>query len=125
MAAPQLSALRTFEVAARHLSFTKAAGELHITQGAVSQQIKQFEASLGFALFHRGARGLSLTEKGQDLAETVQSVLRRLYDKIDGCRLRRARRWSPDPAGFADRPRDGAGESGRGGGSTTSPPGRG
>jgi len=83
MAIPPLAALRTFEVAARHLSFTKAASELHITQGAVSQQIKQLEASLGFALFHRGARGLKLTEKGEDLAETVQSVLRRLFDKID------------------------------------------
>ena len=83
MAVPPLAALRTFEVAARHLSFTKAANELHVTQGAVSQQIKQLEASLGFALFHRGARGLSLTEKGEALAETAQSVFRRLFAKID------------------------------------------
>ncbi len=86
MAAPPLPALRTFEVAARHLSFTKAASELHITQGAVSQQIKQLEASLGFALFHRGARGLSLTEKGEALAETAQSAFRRLFDKIEELR---------------------------------------
>ncbi|MEQ8356535.1 MAG: transcriptional regulator GcvA [Kiloniellaceae bacterium] len=83
MATPPLPALRTFEVAARHLSFTRAASELHVTQGAVSQQIKQLEASLGFALFHRGARALTLTEKGEDLAETVQSVFRRLFDKIE------------------------------------------
>ena len=87
MAAPPLPALRTFEVAARHLSFTKAAAELHVTQGAVSQQIKQLEASLGFALFHRGARGLSLTEKGEALAETAQSVFGRLFAKIDELRL--------------------------------------
>lgn len=83
MAAPPLPALRTFEVAARHLSFTRAAGELHVTQGAVSQQIKQLEAALGFPLFHRGARGLTLTEKGAELAETAHSVFRRLFDKID------------------------------------------
>ncbi|WP_420348980.1 transcriptional regulator GcvA [Pelagibius sp.] len=82
MPSPPLAALRTFEVAARHLSFTKAAAELHVTQGAVSQQIKQLEASLGFALFHRGARGLTLTEKGEDLAETAQTVFRRLFDKV-------------------------------------------
>lgn len=83
MAAPPLPALRTFEVAARHLSFTKAAVELHVTQGAVSQQIKQLEASLGFPLFHRGSRGLTLTEKGEALAETAQSVFRRLFEKVE------------------------------------------
>ena len=83
MAPPPLAALRTFEVAARHLSFTRAAAELHVTQGAVSQQIKQLEANLGFALFHRGARGLRLTEKGEALAETAQAVFRRLFDKVE------------------------------------------
>ena len=83
MAPPPLAALRTFEVAARHLSFTRAAAELHVTQGAVSQQIKQLEANLGFALFHRGARGLRLTDKGEALAETAQAVFRRLFDKVE------------------------------------------
>ena len=86
MAPPPLAALRTFEVAARHLSFTKAAAELHVTQGAVSQQIKQLEATLGFDLFHRRTRGLALTEKGQALAETAQAVFRRLFDKLDDSR---------------------------------------
>lgn len=86
MAAPPLSALRTFEVAARHLSFTKAAAELHVTQGAVSQQIKQLEASLGFALFHRSRRGLALTEKGEELAATAESAFRRLFDKVEELR---------------------------------------
>jgi LysR family glycine cleavage system transcriptional activator len=86
MAAPPLAALRTFEVAARHLSFTRAAAELHVTQGAVSQQIKQLEATLGFALFHRGSRGLTLTEKGEELAATAESVFRRLFDKVEELR---------------------------------------
>ena len=86
MAAPPLAALRTFEVAARRLSFTKAAAELHVTQGAVSQQIKQLEASLGFALFHRGARGLKLTDRGEELAATAESVFRRLFDKVEELR---------------------------------------
>lgn len=86
MAAPPLPALRTFEIAARHLSFTRAAAELHVTQGAVSQQIKQLEASLGFALFHRGPRGLSLTEKGEELAATAESAFRRLFDKVEELR---------------------------------------
>jgi LysR family glycine cleavage system transcriptional activator len=86
MAALPLPALRTFEVAARHLSFTKAAAELHITQGAVSQQIKQLEASLGFALFHRGPRSLTLTEKGEELAATAEIAFRRLFDKIEELR---------------------------------------
>ena len=83
MAPPPLAALRTFEVAARHLSFTRAAADLHVTQGAVSQQIKQLEASLGFALFPRTSRGLKLTEKGEALAETAHSVFRRLFDKVE------------------------------------------
>ena len=86
MAALPLPALRTFEVAARHLSFTKAAAELHITQGAVSQQIKQLEGSLGFPLFHRGPRGLALTEKGEDLAATAERAFRRLFDKVEELR---------------------------------------
>ncbi len=86
MVAPPLAALRTFEVAARHLSFTKAAAELHVTQGAVSQQIKQLEANLGFALFHRAPRGLKLTEKGEELAATAESAFRRLFDKVEELR---------------------------------------
>lgn len=63
-----LSGLFTFEVAARHLSFTKAAEELHITQGAVSQQIRQLEDRLGFPLFERQHRRLALTSMGARLA---------------------------------------------------------
>ena len=50
---PPLNALRAFEAAARHLSFTKAAAELHVTQAAISHQIKTLEEHLGMPLFQR------------------------------------------------------------------------
>jgi len=64
---PPLNALVVFEAAARHLSFTRAAESLHVTQAAVSHQIKALEEWLGVALFHRIGRGqgLSLTESGR------------------------------------------------------------
>lgn len=61
---PSLNALRAFVAAGRHLSFTRAADELHVTQGAVSRLVKQLEADLGVSLFRRGPRGLELTEAG-------------------------------------------------------------
>lgn len=63
-ALPPLTWLRTFEAAARHLSFTGAAGELNMTQSAVSQQVKALEAHLGRPLFHRRPRALELTTTG-------------------------------------------------------------
>jgi LysR family glycine cleavage system transcriptional activator len=67
-----LYALSVFEVAARHQSFTHAANELFITQGAVSKQIAQLEDSLGYPLFHRYARSLRLTAQGSLLLGYVQ-----------------------------------------------------
>jgi LysR family glycine cleavage system transcriptional activator len=61
---PSLNALRAFVAAGRHLSFTRAAEELHVTQGAVSRLVKQLEEDLGVSLFSRGPRGLELTEAG-------------------------------------------------------------
>jgi LysR family glycine cleavage system transcriptional activator len=61
---PSLNALRAFVAAGRHLSFTRAAEELHVTQGAVSRLVKQLEEDLGIGLFRRGPRGLELTEAG-------------------------------------------------------------
>ena len=58
---PPLNALRAFEAAARHLSFTKAARELHVTQAAVSHQIKGLEEYLGVPLFHRHRKAVLLT----------------------------------------------------------------
>ncbi|GAB5468174.1 MAG: transcriptional regulator GcvA [Rhodospirillales bacterium] len=62
---PNLNALRAFEAAARHLSFTKAAQELSVTQGAVSHQVAALEAQLGLPLFERLNRRLRLTEAGR------------------------------------------------------------
>ena len=62
---PSLNSLRAFEAAARHLSFTRAAKELSVTQGAVSRQIKQLETQLGVILFYRRHRELSLTDQGR------------------------------------------------------------
>ena len=66
-----LNALRAFEAAARHLSFTRAADELCVTQAAISYQIKALEARLGVALFRRASRGLVLTDEGVALAPTL------------------------------------------------------
>ncbi len=62
---PPLNALRAFEAAARHLSFTRAAGELNVTQAAISHQVKALEARLGVTLFRRLNRRLLLTDAGQ------------------------------------------------------------
>lgn len=75
---PNLNALKAFEAAARHMSFSKAAEELHVTQGAVSHQIKALEADLGVALFHRRPRGLDLTEASR----AYLPVLREAFDRI-------------------------------------------
>lgn len=72
---PSLDLLRGFDAAARHLSFTKAAQELHVTQSAVSRQIKTLEAQLGVSLFRRLNRALLLTEEGQALSRAVANAL--------------------------------------------------
>jgi LysR family transcriptional regulator of beta-lactamase len=59
-----LNALRAFEAAARHLSFTRAARELCVTQGAVSHQVAQLERMVGAPLFRRLPRGLALSDEG-------------------------------------------------------------
>src|SRR5579872_5109152 len=64
---PPLNALRMFLVAARHLSFTRAALELNVTHGAVSRQVRQLEQWLGVALFERQVRQIALTAEGQQL----------------------------------------------------------
>ena len=71
---PPLNALRAFEAAARHLSFTKAAEELHVTQAAISHQVKALEQSLGLPLFRRFNRRLVLTEAGQAYHPTLRDA---------------------------------------------------
>lgn len=73
-----LNALRAFEAAARHLSFTRAGLELHVSQGAVSHQVKALEDRLGVALFRRLPRGIALTDEGQALVPVVRETFDRL-----------------------------------------------
>lgn len=79
---PSIDLLRSFEAAARHLSFTKAAEELFVTQSAVSRQIKTLEEQLSVELFLRDIRKLDLTEAGQQLYQSVDSVLKHLETTI-------------------------------------------
>ena len=72
---PPLNALRAFEAAARHLSFTKAAAELFVTQAAISHQVKALEASLGVQLFRRYNRRLMLTDAGQGYLPPLRDAL--------------------------------------------------
>ncbi len=75
---PPLNALRAFEAAARHLNFSRAADELSVTPGAVSQQIQNLEDFVGAALFKRTPKGLLLT----DAAQTALPALREAFDRL-------------------------------------------
>jgi LysR family transcriptional regulator, glycine cleavage system transcriptional activator len=77
---PPLNALRAFEAAARHLSFKLAAQELHVTPGAVGQQVKALEHRLGVQLFERLHKQLILTEAAQAFLPEVCGAFRRLAD---------------------------------------------
>ena len=81
-----LDALRGFEAAARLLSFTQAAGELSITQSAVSRQIKTLEAAIGVALFARFNRRLALTEAGEKLYRSAARALADILATVDALR---------------------------------------
>ena len=88
-----LNALRAFEASARHLNFTRAALELCVSQGAVSQQVAALEARLGVALFRRLPRGLMLTDEGRALLPVMADALDRIgatLDRIEGGRPREA-----------------------------------
>ena len=80
---PPLNALKSFESAARHLSFTKAADELFVTQAAVSHQIKLLEEFLGITLFDRKNRFLELTEFGKAYFTDINKILRRLNEATE------------------------------------------
>jgi LysR family transcriptional regulator, glycine cleavage system transcriptional activator len=75
---PPLNALRAFEAAARHLSFKLAAHELHVTPGAVAQQVRGLEGQLGFALFERQHRQLVLTGAGQAYLPPLREAFSRI-----------------------------------------------
>jgi LysR family glycine cleavage system transcriptional activator len=75
---PPMNALKSFDAAARYLSFSRAAEELHLTHGAVSRAIKQLEDYLGVVLFKRATRSVSLTAIGASYAADIRDVLDRL-----------------------------------------------
>lgn len=82
-----LNALRAFEASARHLSFTRAADDLCVTQAAISHQIKALEKRLGVILFRRSNRGLKLTDEGLALAPTLFDAfgaIDRLFERFEG-----------------------------------------
>jgi LysR family transcriptional regulator, D-serine deaminase activator len=82
----QLALLHTFEITATHLSFTRAAEDLHLTQGAVSHRIRHLETLLGFRLFIRMTRKLALTQEGERLRATLSRSLRQINDEIEDIR---------------------------------------
>src|SRR5580692_4426000 len=90
---PSLNGLRAFEAAARHLSFTRAAAELNVTQTAISHQIRRLEEQLGKRLFLRRARALRLTRDGQDYLPAIRTA-------FDDLRRATARLQRPDREGL-------------------------
>ena len=80
---PPLNGLRAFEASARHLSFKRAADELCVTPGAVSQQVKSLEASIGVKLFRRLPRGLLLTAAGEDYLPSISRAFHAISDATE------------------------------------------
>jgi LysR family transcriptional regulator, low CO2-responsive transcriptional regulator len=78
-----LRQLRTFEAAARHLHFGRAAAELHLSQPAVSIQLKELETDIGLPLFEQMGRRMHLTDTGRGLAMHVRAILTRLREADD------------------------------------------
>ena len=103
---PSLAVLRCFEAAARRESFTLAAEELHLTQSAVSRQVRELEQTLGFPLFRRVGRRVVLSDAGRRFAEELGTDLERLrqtvYQTIAAGDQRRALRIASLPT-FANR----------------------
>ena len=86
-----LDSLRSFEAVARHLSFSAAAEELHLTQPAVSRQIKGLEDDLGAVLFHRATRRVELSSAGHALLRAVSPALARIDTAVRQIRMTRSR----------------------------------
>jgi len=83
---PPLKSLRAFEAAARHLSFTRAAGELFVTQAAVSHQVKALEDFLGVPLFFRRNKKLMLTDEGKSYWPKIRDIFETLRAATDEIR---------------------------------------
>ena len=80
---PPLNGLRAFESSARHLSFKRAADQLCVTSGAVSQQVKSLEASLSVQLFRRFHRGLLLTADGESYLPSISTAFQTISDATE------------------------------------------
>src|SRR2546430_7468492 len=91
MELPSLNALRAFEAAARHSSLTLAGRELHVTQSAVSHQVRNLEEELGVRLFQRLPRSLRLTPAGEALAATAREAFGRIEEAARSIDRRPAR----------------------------------
>lgn len=101
---PPLNALRSFEAAARHLSFAAAAEELSLTPSAISHQIRALETHLGLKLFLRLNPGLALTEDGRQMLRGVEAGFLALVEATDRAKARTQRRIitvaAPSPVAF-------------------------
>ncbi|MDB5455622.1 MAG: LysR family transcriptional regulator [Caulobacter sp.] len=86
MRLPSFLALRALEAAARHRSYSRAAEELHVTHGAVSQQIRKLEEELGSRLFLRRGNSMEPTRTGAQLADRVAQALQTLRDGVEQAR---------------------------------------
>ena len=89
MKLPPLNAVRAFDAAARHLNLRRAAGDLFVTPGAISQQVRQLEQWLGVRLFDRRARGVELTEAGVQFHAVVARSLRQIAQAAERLRPER------------------------------------
>src|SRR5579864_9347790 len=87
---PPLNALPSFEAAARHLSFSRAADELHVTHGAVSRTVRNLEDHLGVQLMIRASRSVRLTPIGASFAAEIRDVLEHLPPSREVAPTRRA-----------------------------------
>ena len=86
---PPLNALRAFEATARHLSFSRAAEELHVTPAALSHQVRGLEDLLGRKLFHRRARTIELTDAGRLIYPEIESAFQSLRAALERLERRR------------------------------------
>ena len=93
---PPLASMRAFEAAARHLSFKKAAAELHVTPAAVSLQIKALESFLGVSLFRRLTRALEITPEGLAMLPKIRAGFECFAEAIEGLGISRVQTLNVD-----------------------------
>ena len=93
---PALNALRAFEAAARHGSFSAAAEELNVTPGAIAQHVKSLEAWTGEKLFKRNAQGIELSLLGASVLSDFTAAFDRLGDAMRNLRASAAPKRSAD-----------------------------